>query len=87
MTFSKDGKIKNFINKFMINENDDEIESEDELKTIQIFTLQFYHCLIKDTLHAICIFVDLLTVCLSKYFSLSITFLNYRLSLPINFSH
>lgn len=63
MTFSNDSKVQNFINKFISNDNSYfKKQLNEELEIIQIFTLQFYHCLIKDTMHALSIYVDLLMV-------------------------
>lgn len=62
MTFSNDSKVRNFINKFISNESVLKIYANEEMETIQIFTLQFYHCLVKDTMHALGTFIDLMMV-------------------------
>lgn len=62
MTFSNNATVQNFISKFLSNERsvDKQIKSEEEV--IQTLTLHFYHCLTKDTVHALRIYVDLLMV-------------------------
>lgn len=60
MTFSNDSTIRCFISKFIASESTQ--TSATQLDTNQLFTLQFYHCLVKDTMHALGIYVDLLMV-------------------------
>lgn len=48
--------MQSFINKFLTSED----ELSEDSKFLQLFMLQFYHCLTKDTMHALYIFVDLL---------------------------
>lgn len=62
MTFSNDSTVRCFISKFIANENVQSEQTISQLDTNQLFTLQFYHCLVKDTMHALGIYVDLLMV-------------------------
>lgn len=65
MTFSNDSTVRCFISKFIASESTHSAQTSPQMETIQLFTLQFYYCLVKDTMHALGIFVDLLMVCLS----------------------
>lgn len=65
MTFSNDSAVRCFITKFIANESVQSTQSVPPLDTVQLFTLQFYYCLVKDTMHALSIYVDLLMVSIS----------------------
>lgn len=56
LAFTNNSKVQNFINKFLTSED----ELGEDSKFLQLFMLQFYHCLTKDTMHALHIYVDLL---------------------------
>lgn len=56
LAFTNNSKVQNFINKFLTSED----ELGEDSKFLQLFMLQFYHCLTKDTMHALYIYVDLL---------------------------
>lgn len=68
MTFSNDTAVRNFISKFIANENAQSAVFRPQLDTIQLFILQFYYCLVKDTIHALGIYVDLLMVRIHLFF-------------------
>lgn len=73
LAFSNDAKVRDFIGKFLTNEESANDQTIDELEMVQILSLQFYHCLTKDTMHAFRIFIDLLMVIFgifSKLFSI-----------------
>lgn len=48
--------MQNFINKFLTSED----ELGEDSKFLQLLMLQFYHCLTKDTMHSLYIYIDLL---------------------------
>lgn len=56
LAFTNDSKVQNFINKFLTSED----ELGEDSKFLQLLMLQFYHCLTKDTMHALYIYIDLL---------------------------
>lgn len=62
LAFSKDPKVRDFISKFLPNEGASETLGPLEADMVQILSLQFYHCLTKDTMHALSIFIELLMV-------------------------
>lgn len=48
--------MQNFINKFLTSED----ELGEDSKFLQLLMLQFYHCLTKDSMHSLYIYIDLL---------------------------
>lgn len=59
LTFSTDAKARNFVNKFLLYEEPYFRKSEKETKIMQTLTLQFYHSITRDTVHALRIYIDL----------------------------
>lgn len=69
LAFTNDSKVQNFINKFLTSED----ELGEDSKFLQLLMLQFYHCLTRDTMHSLYIYIDLLisffrTISTPEYF-------------------
>lgn len=68
LIFSNETKVRDFIGKFLPSEKDAKEQIPEQMTIVQLLSLQFYHCLIKDTMHALRIHIDLLMVNIALHF-------------------